>query len=59
AYPVGTDPSGEIWLQYGVDEPPLVTLISQGGSLLRGWPGGIGGDTLREQIEELVLMPGS
>ena len=59
AYPVGTDPAGEIWFQYGVDEPPLVALVSQGGRLLRGWPGGIGGDALREQIEELVLLPDS
>ncbi|MGH8823050.1 MAG: TlpA family protein disulfide reductase [Jiangellaceae bacterium] len=57
AYPVGTDPSGEIWFQYGVDEAPLVVLVSRGGSLLRGWPGGIGGNDLREQIEELVLVP--
>ena len=59
AYPVGTDPAGEIWFQYGVDEPPLVALVSQGGRLLRGWPGGIGGDALRAQIEELVLLPDS
>jgi peroxiredoxin len=59
AYPVGTDPSGEIWLQYGVDEPPLVVLVSRGGRLLRGWPGGISGNDLREQIEELVVVPDS
>ena len=59
AYPVGTDPSGEIWLQYGVDEPPLVVLVSRGGRLLRGWPGGIGGDDLREQIEALLVRPDS
>jgi peroxiredoxin len=59
AYPVGTDPSGEIWLQYGVDEPPLVVLVSRGGRLLRGWPGGISGNDLREQIEELVVVQDS
>ncbi|HZY27627.1 MAG TPA: TlpA disulfide reductase family protein [Jiangellaceae bacterium] len=59
AYPVGTDPSGEIWLQYGVDEPPLVVLVSRGGRLVRGWPGGVGGDDLREQIEALLVRPDS
>jgi hypothetical protein len=46
-------------LQYGVDEPPLVVLVSRGGRLLRGWPGGISGNDLREQIEELVVVPDS
>ncbi|HET6727974.1 MAG TPA: TlpA disulfide reductase family protein [Jiangellaceae bacterium] len=59
AYPVGTDPGGKIWFQYGVDEPPLVVLVSRGGSLVRGWPGGIGGNDLREQIEELAVVPHS
>lgn len=39
-YPVGLDPSGEVWRRYRVDEPPLVALISKGGKLVRGWPGG-------------------
>jgi thiol-disulfide isomerase/thioredoxin len=51
-YPVGTDPDGMRWLRYAVAEPPLVALISKDGRLLRGWPGGISGDALREQIEQ-------
>lgn len=54
-YPVGTDPDGSRWLKYAVAEPPLVALISQGGTLLRGWPGGISGADLRENIQELAV----
>jgi peroxiredoxin len=55
AYPVGTDPSGEVWLRYAAREPPLVALISKGGRLLRGWPGGLPAQTLRGQIDELAV----
>jgi thiol-disulfide isomerase/thioredoxin len=54
-YPVATDPSGDVWLRYAVDEAPLVALVSKGGSLLRGWPGGLSGDELRGQIDELAV----
>lgn len=54
-YPVGIDPSGQRWLQYAASEPPLVALVSKGGRLLRGWPGGVSADDLREQIESLVI----
>lgn len=39
-YPIGLDPGGDIWRRYHVDEPPLIALISKGGRLVRGWPGG-------------------
>ncbi|MFJ2033641.1 TlpA family protein disulfide reductase [Streptosporangium sp. NPDC087985] len=52
-HPVGLDPTGLVWQKYHVDEPPLVALVSKGGKLLRGWPGGT--DTLREQIRELMV----
>lgn len=55
AYPVATDQSGEVWLKYAASEPPLVALISKGGRLLRGWPGGLAGPTLRRQIDELAV----
>lgn len=51
-YPVGIDPTGRTWLQYAVSEPPLVALISKDGRLLRGWPEGISGEALREQIQQ-------
>jgi peroxiredoxin len=57
AYPVGADGDGDIWLQYAVEEPPLVALVSQGGRLVRGWPGGVAGPALRDQIDQLVLAP--
>jgi len=57
-YPVGIDSNGRRWLQYAVSEPPLVALISKDGRLLRGWPGGISGTELREQIEQLAVDNG-
>lgn len=55
AYPIGTDRSGEVWLRYAASEPPLVALVSKGGRLLRGWPGGLSADSLRGQIDELAV----
>ena len=55
AYPVGIDGSGEIWLRYAAEEPPLIALVSKGGQLLRGWPGGLDAEQLRSQIEELAV----
>ncbi|PZG17271.1 hypothetical protein C1I95_15855 [Micromonospora craterilacus] len=51
-HPVGIDRSGQIWQKYRVEEPPLIALVSKGGKLLRGWPGGT--DTLRAQMNDLV-----
>jgi thiol-disulfide isomerase/thioredoxin len=55
AYPVAVDSSGDIWFRYAATEPPVVVLISKGGRVLRGWPGGISGEMLRGQIEELAI----
>lgn len=55
AYPVGIDTEGDIWLDYAAAEPPLVALITKDGKIVRGWPGGIGGDQLREQIEQELV----
>jgi peroxiredoxin len=52
-YPVGLDPSGEVWRRYRVDEPPLVALISKGGKLVRGWPGGT--TELEQQIRQFLV----
>ncbi|MEU5725530.1 redoxin domain-containing protein [Micromonospora sp. NPDC047738] len=51
-HPVGIDRTGQVWRTYRVEEPPLVALVSKGGKLLRGWPGGT--DTLGAQINDLV-----
>jgi peroxiredoxin len=55
SYPVGIDTEGDIWLDYAAAEPPLVALVTKGGKVARGWPGGIGGDRLREQIEDVLV----
>ena len=55
-YPVGVDPSGDLWLKYAAEEPPLVALVSKDGRLLSGWPGGITPDTLRAQIDRLAVQ---
>lgn len=55
AYPVGIDATSDIWLSYAVAEAPLVALISKDGRLLRGWPQGVTGDDLRDQIAQLAL----
>jgi peroxiredoxin len=55
AYPVGSDRSGEVWLDYAAEEPPLVALVSKGGQLLRGWPGGLPAESLRDQIDRLAV----
>jgi peroxiredoxin len=52
-YPVGLDPTGEVWRRYRVDEPPLVALISKGGRLVRGWPGGT--TELGQQITRFLV----
>ncbi|PJJ63643.1 TlpA family protein disulfide reductase [Compostimonas suwonensis] len=52
-YPVALDGRGVVWRAYGVQEAPLVALISKDGKLLRGWPGGV--PELGAQLEDLVL----
>jgi thiol-disulfide isomerase/thioredoxin len=52
-YPVGLDPSGEVWRRYRVDEPPLIALVSKGGRLVRGWPGGT--TELGQQIKRFLV----
>lgn len=54
-YPVGIDSTGRTLLNYAVTEPPLVALVSKGGRLLRGWPEGLAGEELAQQIEQLAI----
>jgi peroxiredoxin len=54
-FPVGIDSTGRTFLNYAVTEPPLVALVSKGGQLLRGWPEGISGEELAQQIEQLAV----
>jgi thiol-disulfide isomerase/thioredoxin len=53
AYPVavGTD---RIWLDYAAREPPLAVLVAPGGTVLRGWPGGVERAALAEELDSLI-----
>lgn len=53
-YPVGIDPDLATWRRYAVRTPPAVVLVAPGGKLLRGWPGGVDEQTLRDQLGRLV-----
>jgi thiol-disulfide isomerase/thioredoxin len=47
---VGDD---EIWLDWAAREPPLVVLVAPGGTVVRGWPGGVERQVLAEQLDAL------
>jgi thiol-disulfide isomerase/thioredoxin len=42
-----------VWLDYAAREPPVVVLVSRGGKVLRGWPGGVEASVLSRRLEEL------
>ena len=42
-----------VWLDYAAREPPVVVLVSRGGKVLRGWPGGVQAPELSRRLEEL------
>jgi peroxiredoxin len=46
--------SERVWLNYAAREPPVVVLISRGGKVLRGWPGGVSRADLARRLGELV-----
>lgn len=54
-YAVGIDPTLDVWLRYGVEEPPLIAFVTRGGQLVRGHPGGLEGAAVREVIDEVLL----
>lgn len=54
-YPVVIDQELTVWRDYAVREPPAVVLISRGGRLLRGWPGGLAAPALQAQLNTLVF----
>ena len=51
-YPVAVA-NEHVWLSYAAREPPLVVLISKGGKVLRGFPGGVSGEDLAPRLDEL------
>lgn len=42
------------WLDYAAREPPVVVLVSRGGKVLSGWPGGVSPEGLRRRLDKLV-----
>ncbi|MFY1636365.1 TlpA family protein disulfide reductase [Solwaraspora sp. WMMB335] len=58
-YPVLVDHDQTIWRSYAVREPPAVVLVARGGTLLRGFPGGVDAATLEAMLTDLVLAPAS
>jgi peroxiredoxin len=55
-HPVAAAPE-RVWLNYAAREPPVVVLISRGGKVLRGWPGGVRREVLGRRLRELVVRP--
>ncbi|AVT35955.1 hypothetical protein C6W10_05185 [Plantactinospora sp. BB1] len=56
-YPVLVDGDQRIARAYAVREPPAVVVVAKGGTLLRGWPGGVDAATLDSTLRKLVLAP--
>ena len=46
--------SERVWLDYAAREPPVVVLVSRGGKVLSGWPGGVSQEVLRRRLDKLV-----
>ena len=42
------------WLSYAAREPPVVVVVSKGGKVLRGFPGGVTPQALAPRLEELL-----
>jgi thiol-disulfide isomerase/thioredoxin len=51
-HPVAAAPE-RVWLDYAAREPPVVVLVSRGGKVLRGWPGGVEASELSRRLGEL------
>jgi thiol-disulfide isomerase/thioredoxin len=53
-YPVGIDQRLRVWRSYGVREPPHPVVVSRGGRVVKGWPGGISIETIAETLQGLI-----
>ncbi|MFY1691727.1 TlpA family protein disulfide reductase [Plantactinospora sp. WMMB782] len=56
-YPVLVDVDQRVARAYAVREPPAVVVVAKGGTLLRGWPGGLEATALDSTLRTLVLAP--
>jgi thiol-disulfide isomerase/thioredoxin len=52
-HPIAVAPE-RVWLNYAAREPPVVVLISRGGKVLSGWPGGVAREVLARRLGDLV-----
>jgi hypothetical protein len=53
-YPVTIDPDLGVWRIYAVREPPHVVVISKGGRVVRGWPGGAARELIEETLNGMI-----
>ncbi len=44
----------QIWLDWAAREPPLAVLVAPGGTVVRGWPGGVEPGVLAEELDSLA-----
>ena len=56
-YPVGIDEDLDVWRLYAAEEPPVLVVISKGGRVVRGWPGGTTRGVIDEALAEVVQLP--
>ena len=53
--PLGTA-DDKVWLDYAAREPPVVVLIAPGGTVVRGWPGGVDEAVLDKALDDLATQ---
>jgi thiol-disulfide isomerase/thioredoxin len=56
-HPIAVGPE-HVWLNYAAREPPVIVLVSRGGKVLRGWPGGVSRAVLGRRLRQL-MAPGA
>jgi cytochrome c biogenesis protein CcmG/thiol:disulfide interchange protein DsbE len=44
----------KVWLDYAAREPPVVVLVAPGGTVVRGWPGGVDEAVLDKALDDLT-----
>ena len=54
-YDLGLDASQAVWRKYAVREPPAVVLVTKGGKVVKGWPGGLEPKQLDEEIRRWLV----
>jgi thiol-disulfide isomerase/thioredoxin len=44
----------KVWLDYAAREPPVLVLVAPGGTVVRGWPGGVDEAVLDKALDDLT-----